>query len=71
MARKKLDVMRNMSEKELNQKVLEAQKAMFENRVKLATGQLEDTAALWKNRKEIARLKTFLTQKNTQKSAAN
>jgi len=64
MAKKKIEAMKNMSEKELNQKVTEAQKALFESKIKLSTGQLENTAMIWKARKEIARLKTFLTQKS-------
>jgi large subunit ribosomal protein L29 len=63
MAKKKLEAMKNMSVKELTQKGLEAQKALFESKIRLATGQLENTSLIWKSRKEIARLKTFLTQK--------
>jgi large subunit ribosomal protein L29 len=65
VAKKKLEAMKNLSVKELNQKILDAQKSMFENKIKLTTGQLENTSLLWKTRKEIARLKTFLTQKNS------
>ena len=65
MAKKKLDAMKNMSVKELGQKITENHKALFESKIKLSTGQLENTASLWKMRKEIARLKTFLTQKST------
>lgn len=63
MAKKKLEAMKNMSQKELNQKLGEAQKALFESKIKLATGQLENTAMIWKTRKELARLKTFLAAK--------
>jgi large subunit ribosomal protein L29 len=63
MAKKKLESLKNLSVKEMNQKVLEGRKVLFESKIKLATGQLENTALLWKTRKEIARLKTFLTQK--------
>ena len=63
MAKKKLESLKNLSVKELNQKILEGRKVLFESKIKLATGQLENTALLWKTRKEIARLKTFLTQK--------
>ena len=65
MAKKKIETVKNMSVKELDQKLIDTQRALFENKIKLATGQLENTAMIWKNRKEIARLKTFLTQKNT------
>jgi large subunit ribosomal protein L29 len=63
MAKKKLETLKNLSVKEMNQKILEGRKVIFESKIKLATGQLENTALLWKARKEIARLKTFLTQK--------
>jgi large subunit ribosomal protein L29 len=63
MAKKKLESLKNLSVKELNQKILDGRKVLFESKIKLATGQLENTALLWKTRKEIARLKTFLTQK--------
>lgn len=68
MAKKKLEVLKNLSTKEMHQKVLESQKSLFENRIKLSTGQLENTSLIWKSRKEIARLKTFLTAKETQKA---
>jgi len=63
MAKKKLESLKNLSVKEMNQKILEGRKVIFESKIKLATGQLENTALLWKTRKEIARLKTFLSQK--------
>jgi ribosomal protein L29 len=63
MAKKKLEVLKSLSAKEMHHKVLESQKSLFENRIKLSTGQLENTSLIWKARKEIARLKTFLTQK--------
>jgi large subunit ribosomal protein L29 len=67
MAKKKLEAIKNLTPKELNQKILEAQKTLFESKIKLTTGQLENTAMIWKTRKEIARLKTFLTQKSASK----
>jgi large subunit ribosomal protein L29 len=63
MAKKKLESMKNLTAKELSQKLNDNQKALFESKIKLSTGQLENTASIWKIRKEIARLKTFLTQK--------
>ncbi len=63
MAKKKLEGLKNLSVKEMNQKIIEGRKALFEAKIKLATGQLENTSIIWKNRKEIARIKTFLTQK--------
>ena len=65
MAQKKMEPLKNLSQKEMAQKILDGQKVLFENKIKLATGQLADTSLIWKSRKEIARLKTFLTQKGT------
>ena len=67
MAKKKLEVIKNMSAKELTQKIAETQKTLFEGKIRLATGQLENTSSLWKARKDVARLKTFLTQKTASK----
>ena len=67
MAKKKLDGMKNLSVKEINQKILDAQRALFESKIKKSTGQLENTGMLWKTRKEVAQLKTFLTQKISSK----
>jgi large subunit ribosomal protein L29 len=64
VGKKKLEELKNLSPKETAQKILDNQKALFENKIKLATGQLENTSLIWKSRKEIARLKTFATQKN-------
>ena len=63
MAKKKLESLKSLTVKELDQKLADNQKALFESKIKLSTGQLENTASIWKIRKEIARLKTFLTQK--------
>lgn len=63
MAKKKLESLKSLSVKELGQKLTENQKALFEGKIKLSTGQLENTASIWKTRKEIARIKTFLSQK--------
>ena len=65
MAKKKLDAMKNFTVKELSQKIIDAQRSLFENKIKKSTGQLENTGMLWKTRKDIARFKTFLTQKNS------
>jgi large subunit ribosomal protein L29 len=70
VAKKKLETLKSLSLKELTQKTLDAQKSLFESKIKLATGQLENTAILWKTRKEIARLKTFATQKATTQTSA-
>ena len=63
MSNKKTDALKNLSAKEMTQKIVDGQKMLFESKIKLATGQLENTSLIWKTKKEIARLKTFLAQK--------
>lgn len=65
MGKKKLEAIRNLSVKELSQKISETQKALFESKIKLSTGQLENTATLWILKKQLARFKTFMTQKQS------
>ena len=51
-------------------KALNAKKSeLFNLRFQLATGQLENTAAIEECRKGIARLKTILRQRETEKKA--
>ncbi len=50
----------DLSAAELNDKVLELKKDLFNLRFQLATGQLQDTSAIAKTRRDIARAKTAL-----------
>ena len=49
-----------MSAAELNDKVVELKKELFNLRFQLATGQLQDTTAIAKTKRDIARAKTAL-----------
>ena len=49
-----------MSAAELNDKVVELKKELFNLRFQLATGQLQDTMAIANTKREIARAKTAL-----------
>jgi large subunit ribosomal protein L29 len=49
-----------MSAAELNEKVVELKKELFNLRFQLATGQLQDTMAIQNTKREIARAKTAL-----------
>ena len=52
-----------MSAAELNDKVVELKKELFNLRFQLATGQLQNTAAIRECKKEIARVKTIIRQR--------
>jgi large subunit ribosomal protein L29 len=49
-----------MSAAELNEKVVELKKELFNLRFQLATGQLQDTMAIANTKRDIARAKTAL-----------
>ena len=49
-----------MSAAELNDKVVELKKELFNLRFQLVTGQLQDTTAIAKTKRDIARAKTAL-----------
>ena len=49
-----------MSAAELNEKVVELKKELFNLRFQLATGQLQDTMAIVNTKRDIARAKTAL-----------
>ena len=50
----------DLSAAELNDKVVELKKELFNLRFQLATGQLQDTMAITKTKRDIARAKTAL-----------
>lgn len=59
MATKRFKELKNMSKDELATKVRETEASIFQAKMKKATGQLADTASLWRLRKDIARIKTL------------
>jgi ribosomal protein L29 len=63
MATKALKTLKNLSLDELKAKARELEGSLFDLRLKKATGQLPGSAAIWKARKELARVKTLATGK--------
>jgi large subunit ribosomal protein L29 len=58
----KASELRTLSEPELQAKSRELRDALFNARVKRATGQLENTAKLQQLRRDVARVETLLTE---------
>lgn len=56
--------LKELSTDELSQKLREARAALFDTRVKHATGQLENTAGLGALRRDIARAQTILRERH-------
>ncbi|MFC6634510.1 50S ribosomal protein L29 [Microbulbifer taiwanensis] len=63
--------LREKSVEELNQELLNQLEAQFKLRMQKSTGQLTQTHLLKQTRRDIARIKTVLTQKAAQESAGN
>ncbi|NKB59187.1 MAG: 50S ribosomal protein L29 [Alphaproteobacteria bacterium] len=59
----KVEDLRQKSEDELNQQVLDLRKEAFNLRFQRASGQLENTARVRQVRRDIARIKTVLHQR--------
>ena len=64
MANKELDKLRSMSVSDLNKNLETIYKEQFEDNLKLKTGQLNETHKIKLNRKQVARIKTVISEKN-------
>ena len=64
MATKRLKEFKNLSKDELATKLREVEAELFQAKMKKVTGQLTDTASLWRLRKDIARVKTLQSALN-------
>ncbi|WFD10394.1 50S ribosomal protein L29 [Tepidibacter hydrothermalis] len=62
--------LREMTSSELNQKINEFKSELFSLRFQLATGQLENTSRVKFVRKDIARVKTILIERELEESRA-
>jgi large subunit ribosomal protein L29 len=59
MATKRFKELQNLSPDELALKLREVDAEFFQTRMQKVTGQLKDTAKLWRLRKDMARMKTL------------
>lgn len=62
MANKSFKKISNLSKDELVTQVRELGSKVFDLRMKLKSGQLENTSSIWAARKDLARTKTKLRQ---------
>lgn len=53
---------KNLSKDELSTKIRETEAQLFKARIDRATGQLKNTASIWRMRKDVARMKMLQTQ---------
>ena len=57
------DEIRDMSDAEIEDKIAQSQEELFRLRFRSATQQLENPSLIRKLRREVARMKTILTQR--------
>jgi ribosomal protein L29 len=70
MATKRFKELKSLSKDELATKLRELEQNFFEAKMKHVTGQLGDTATLWKTRKDIARVKMLAASAGKSTAAA-
>jgi ribosomal protein L29 len=76
VSNKRIRELRNLSKDELAAKLRESESAFFQAKLQRATGQLGDSASLWRLRKELARIKMLqglsaVTEKATRGQKGN
>lgn len=65
----KIEVMRDMNEQELNNEVLKLKQELFNLRFQHVTGQLDNPNQMKDIKKDIARIKTVIREKQLQAEA--
>ncbi len=60
--KKTLKELKNKSSTELSSKAKDLEAKLFKVRFQKTTGQLADVSSIWRLRKELAQVKTLLTQ---------
>lgn len=64
----KIDKLRELSDEELKQKEQELKRQLFHVRFAVSTGQQDNTALLTQLKRQIARVKTILRERQLQKT---
>lgn len=59
----KINDLRKLSDKELNDKIAETKRTLFDLRLKQSTGNLEKPSTLKDLRKDVAKMKTILRER--------
>jgi ribosomal protein L29 len=59
VSNKRFNELKNLSKDELGSKLRETEAEFFQAKMKKMTGQLTDSASLWRLRKQVARIKTL------------
>ncbi|MBI4926077.1 MAG: 50S ribosomal protein L29 [Bdellovibrio sp.] len=63
MSSKRFSELKNLTKEELDTKLRELEKELFQAKMKRASGQLENWSSIWSMRKDLARMKMLEMQK--------
>ena len=63
--------LRKLSAEELNKKISESKKELFELRLKQSTGQLEKPSRVRELRKDVARMKTIINERKNEEAGGD
>lgn len=63
MSSKRFMELKNLTKEELDTKLRELEKELFQAKMKRASGQLENWSSIWRMRKDLARMKMLDMQK--------
>ena len=67
----KINELRKLSDKELQDKVIESKRELFDLRLKQSTGSLDKPSKIKELRKEVARMKTILRERELDAGGKN
>ena len=67
----KVKELRNLKDEELTKKITETKKELFDLRLKQATGNLDKPSKVHELRKDVARMKTILRERELNKGGEN
>ena len=67
----KINELRKLSDKELQDKVIESKRELFDLRLKQSTGSLDKPSKIKELRKEVARMKTILRERKLDAGGEN
>lgn len=67
----KIKELRNLTDNDLQKKISESKKELFDLRLKQSTGSLEKPSKMHELRKDVARMKTILRERELSKKEDN
>ena len=67
----KINELRKLTNEDLNKKITESKKELLDLRIKQSTGSLEKTSKIHELRKDVARMKTILRERELSEGGEN